>query len=191
METRGVKLVASIIGSNVHLPIAEVEETVYFMDRQSTYQNFITHDEYKPYFDVLLWCWERQQEVGEEAKSRILRHIDAKLGLINLDSQLPDSNETSDEPMTAEALQEAIQGRTFTSHPPTSLKSMKNKMLEQEPSNEQQDDVFAAGLKDELAEWEDVEETEEGMEEGIEEVVEEVQEVDEVSIKKPTASQGK
>lgn len=191
METRGVKLVASIIGGNIHLPIAEVEETVYFMDRQSAYQNFITHDEYEPLFDVLLWCWERQQEVGEEARSRIFRHIDAKLGSANLDSQLPDSNETFDEPMTAEALQEAIQGRTFTSYPPTSLKSMKNKMLEQEPSNEQQDDVFAAGLKDELAEWEDVEETEEGMEEGTEEVVEEAQEVDEVSIKKPTASQGR
>ncbi|RFN52700.1 hypothetical protein FIE12Z_3043 [Fusarium flagelliforme] len=257
METRSVKLAASIIASQEHLPIAEAEETVHFMDRQSGCLKYISREEFKPYFDMLDWCWRRQQEVEEEARSRNYNQIEAKLDSVNferdiepsfarrtgdtaeskqtksetesitsetkstsntlywgfphtakveqqkdIDYRLPDSNETSDTLMTEEELEQAIDRQIFASQRPNSLETMKNKMRDQELSDEQLDDAFAAGLKDELAQWEDVEEaeevvneveeegmeevTEEGIEEGIEEGVEDgkdkAQEVDEAPL---------
>ena len=213
VETRGLKLVASILGGNNYLPVAKVEETVYFMDRQSNFSKFISHEEYKPYFNALLWCWERQQEVPEEARSRIYGHIDARLGSIDLNSQSPDSNsqlpysnETSDEPMTAEALTEAIERQGFGSHSLPKFTGMKNQLRKQEPSNKQLDDAFVADLRAEGAQWGYVEETGEGVneveEQGTEEVIDEdieediedgkdeAKEDEEVSFKKLTAPRG-
>ena len=214
VETRGVNLVASILSGHSYLPIAKVEETVYFMDRQSNCSDLITHEEYKPYFDVLLWCWERQQQLPEEARARIYGSIDARLGSIDLNHQSPDSNslllnpnKTTNEVMTDEALNEALERQNFMSYPRPNLTGMKNEMRQQEPSNEQLDDAFEANLRAEGAQWEYVEETAEGVnkaeEQGMEEAIDEdmdedledgkdeAQEDDEVSFKKLTAPRGK
>jgi hypothetical protein len=211
METRSVKLAASIIASQEHLPIAEAEETVHFMDRQSGCSKHISHEEFKPYFDMLDWCWERQQEIGEEARSRNYHQIEAKLDLVNFERDIEPSfarrtgdtaeskqteseteSTTSDTLMTEEELQQAIERQIFASQRPNSLETMKNKMRDQELSDEQLDDAVAAGLKEEMGEAEEVvNEVEEGIEEGIEDGKDEAQKAEEVSIKKPTASRAK